>query len=342
MGLISKEYAEVVDKACCGSHTHTSFQIRMPYIKGMLHQVDFKDFLNRSGTQTIVDIWGKAHPVRSVDIILTRSQFKAYGWLRENCMTWEDYWDAFRDYNHALYITNLSKTEPEKLVELNYQFLSTLSIQPEEFRPADLPEGWDHSPADDPRQWLTKATETAYYNFRANEAYQQEYFRRGLSQPKGSRAHIMARVLEKNPKFIREPIYVEQLDGQARKVLRGYAVGRLLVPGDNRFLSGDLLELLRRLIAPRVFQLPGERDFCNQVLGDFFAEDSFFAPGAAYNHEDSCTLLRDPHIARNEELQLSVYPEGDELRQHYLGHLTDVVMVSADSLAAERLGGRRL
>ena len=114
------------------------------------------------------------------------------------------------------------------------------------------------------------------------------------------------------------------------------------MPGDNRFLSGDLLELLRRLIAPRVFQLPGERDFCNQVLGDFFAEDSFFAPGAAYNHEDSCTLLRNPHIARNEELQLSVYPEGDELRQHYLGHLTDVVMVSADSLAAERLGGRRL
>ena len=249
------------------------------------------------------------------------------------------YWDAFRDYNHALYITNLSKTEPEKLVELNYQFLSTLSIQPEEFRPADLPEGWDHSPADDPRQWLTKATETAYYNFRANEAYQQEYFCRGLNQPKKSRAHIMARVLEKNPKFIREPIYVEQLDGQARKILRGYAVGRLLVSGDNRFLSGDLLELLRQLIAPRVFQLPGEQDFCNQVMGDFFAEDSFFAPGAAYDHEDSCTLLRNPHIARNEELQLSVYPEGDALRQHYFDHLTDVVMVSADSLAAERLGG---
>lgn len=339
VGLISKEYAEVVDKACCGSHIHTSFQIRMPYIKGMLHQVDFKDFLKRSGTQSIVDIWGKAHPVRNVDIILTRSQFKAYGWLRENGMTWEDYWDAFRDYNHALYITNLSKTQPEKLVELNYQFLSTLSIQPEEFRPADLPEGWSHSPEDDPRQWLTKATETAYYNFRANEAYQQEYFCRGLSHPKGSQANTMARVLEKNPKFIREPIYTEQLDGQARKILRGYAVGRLLVPGDNRFLSGDLLELLRQLIAPRVFQLPGERDFCNQVLGDLFAEDCFFAPGAAYDHEDSCTLLRNPHIARNEELQLSVYPEGDELRQHYLGHLTDVVMVSADSLAAERLGG---
>ena len=106
----------------------------------------------------------------------------------------------------------------------------------------------------------------------------------------------MARMLEKNPKFIRESIYAEQLDGQARKILRGYAVGRLLVPGDNRFLSGDLLELLRQLIAPRVFQLPGERDFCNQVMGDFFAEDSFFAPGAAYDHETAAPFSATPTL----------------------------------------------
>ena len=52
---------------------------------------------------------------------------------------------------------------------------------------------------------------------------------------------IMAQVLKKNGNFIHEPIYAEQLDAQAKKILKGYAVGRLLVPGDNRFLSGDLL-----------------------------------------------------------------------------------------------------
>ena len=34
-----------------------------------------------------------------------------------------------------------------------------------------------------------------------------------------------------------------------------------------------------------------------------------------------------------------MYPSDDELRAHCLGHLTDVVMVSADTLSAERLGG---
>lgn len=339
VGLISKEYAETVDKAYCGRHCHTSFQIRLPYIKGMLHQVDFKDFLKRSGTQVIQDIWGINHSVQNVDIILTRSQFKADRWLQENDMSWKDYWKAFRKYRHALYITNTNKEHAESLVALNYQFLSTVSIQPEEFRPADLPDGWNCSPETDKRQWLTKATETAYYNFCANSYFRKKYFLDGLSQPRKSRAYILAAVLNKNPRFINEPIYTDALETQAKTLLKNYAIGHLLVPGDNRFLSGDLLELLRQLMSPRVFQMPAERVFCDAVTVDFFAEDSFYAPGAAYGHDESCTLLRNPHIARNEELQLSVYPDGDELREHYLGHLTDVVFVSADSLAAERLGG---
>ena len=339
VGLISKEYAEVVDKAYCGRRCHSSFQIRLPYIKGMLHQVDFKDFFKRAGTQTVQDIWGVNHSVQDVDIILTRSQFKAEQWLRDNNMSWKDYWKAFRKYRHALYITNTNKAQAEALVALNYQFLSTVSIQPEEFRPTDLPDGWTRSPETDKRQWLTKATETAYYNFCANDSYRRAYFLRGLSQPRKSRAHILAAVLNKNPRFLREPIYTDALEAQAKTLLKNYAIGHLLVPGDNRFLSGDLLELLLQLMSPRAFQLPAERAFCDAVAADRFAKDSFYAPGAVYEHEDSCTLLRNPHIARNEELQLSVYPAGDELREQYLGHLTDVVFVSADSLAVERLGG---
>lgn len=38
-GLISKEYAARLNKALGGRHT--SFQIRLPFVKGMLHQVDF-------------------------------------------------------------------------------------------------------------------------------------------------------------------------------------------------------------------------------------------------------------------------------------------------------------
>jgi len=342
VGLISKEYAAVINHAYGDGHDHTSFQIRMPYVKGMLHQVDFKDFLKRTGTQSIQDIWGKIHAVKDVDIILTRSMFKAYDWLNECGMTWKDYWRAFQKYEHALYITNVSRAVPEALTELNYQFLVTLSIQPEEFRPADLPDGWNHSPADDPRTWLTKETELAYYNFRVNEHFRVRHFLKPLREPsvnRRSRVYRMAEILMKNPLFIHEPVYVSELEAQAEAILKNYSQGHLIVAGDTRFLSGDLFELMRRLVWPSTFLMPDQRRFNDELLRYPFDDEHFFAPMAAYSHGDSCTLLRNPHIARNEELQLSFYDDIDYLRQEYLGHLSDVVMVSAASLAADRLGG---
>ena len=346
-GLISKEYARVVDEKLCGKKVHTSFQIRMPYVKGMLHEVDFKDFLPLCGTDTITDLWGMEHSVRDVDVILTKSMFKGYGWLTASGMNWEDYRTVFHKYRHALYITNVSKEKPKQTTELNYQFLTTVSIQGDEFRPADLPDGWDHSPEEDPRNWLTKQTELAYYSFCADESFRQNYFLEKLERVSWWERHqgkdqILAAVLKKNPRFINEPVYAKRLEDEADKIVEQYAVGRLIVAGDNRYLSGDLLDFLAFLLPTVPPRKRRQRMFYSTVMTDHFPESSFYAPQAAYAHDDACTLLRNPHIARNEELQLSFYDTKEErkqMRHYYFGHLTDVVMVDSNMLAAERLGG---
>lgn len=346
-GLISKEYARVVDEKLCGKKVHTSFQIRMPYVKGMLHEVDFKDFLTLCGTDTITDLWGVQHPIQKVDIILTKSMFKGYGWLNGSGMSWEDYWAVFRKYRHALYITNVSKEKPEKITELNYQFLTTVSIQGDEFRPADLPDGWDHSPETGERNWLTKQTELRYYNLCANPQFRQNYFLEKADWISWWERHqgkdqILAAVLKKNPHFINEPVYARRLEDEADKIVEQYAVGRLIVAGDNRYLSGDLLDFLAFLLPTVPPRKRRQRMFYSTVMTDHFPESSFYAPQAAYAHDDACTLLRNPHIARNEELQLSFYDAKEErkqMRHYYFGHLTDVVMVDSNMLAAERLGG---
>lgn len=48
-GLISKQYARVIDRMFRGGTIHTSFQIRLPYIKGIVHQVDFQEILDSCG-----------------------------------------------------------------------------------------------------------------------------------------------------------------------------------------------------------------------------------------------------------------------------------------------------
>lgn len=330
-GLISKEYAHLVDEKLCGKKVHTSFQIRMPYVKGMLHEVDFKDYLDRSGADTITDLWGVQHPIQKVDIILTKSMFKGCSWLNGSGMSWEDYWTVFRKYRHALYITNVSKEKPEKTTELNYQFLNTVSLKADEFRPADLPDGWDRSPETDERNWLTKQTELAYYNFCANESFRQNYFLEKFERVSWWEQHqgkdqILAAVLKKNPCFINEPVYAKQLEAEADKIAEQYAVGRLIVAGDNRYLSGDLLDFLDCLPVTRTGTSKKTNDFIDFRWVQELGRENFFAPGAAYEPGHVCTLLRNPHIARNEEMQLYPLEERGHLYDQYLGHLTDVVI----------------
>ena len=340
-GLISKEYAARLNKALGGRHT--SFQIRLPFVKGMLHQVDFHDFFRSAGTTHLTDLWGVKHPVAKVDVILTKSMFKGYGWLTENGKSWEDYWAAFRKYRHALYVTNVSKERPQGFTQLNYQFLTTLSMTGEEFRPRDLPDGWEHSPKEDARQWLTKATETEYYKLRADAAYRRQVFTRQAGwwgADRKSRAYLLGKLLEKNPAFIGESVYQEQLEAMAQRLLKDYALGRLQVAGDVRFLSGDLLQFLVTLldVTPKK-RTKSQWTFLSVAQSIEFQDHAFYAPRPGYKGKSACTLLRNPHIARNEEILLDPYRPVEQMRKHYLGHLTDVVMVSSTMYAAERLGG---
>lgn len=57
-GILSPALAEEIDRLYCGKHIHTSFQIRMPYIKGMVHEVDFHGLFREATVTEITDLWG--------------------------------------------------------------------------------------------------------------------------------------------------------------------------------------------------------------------------------------------------------------------------------------------
>ena len=59
-------------------------------------------FRKRYHVKMIEDAWGKMHPVESVDMILTTSQFKAFDWFRDCGRDWNDYWKDFKKYNHEI------------------------------------------------------------------------------------------------------------------------------------------------------------------------------------------------------------------------------------------------
>ena len=82
-GMISGTYAALLNEKnkTIGA---TSYQIRMPFIKGMLHKVNFHDFFKEYGKMSndtpyyIKDVYGIKRDINKAHIILTKSMFKCY------------------------------------------------------------------------------------------------------------------------------------------------------------------------------------------------------------------------------------------------------------------------
>ena len=314
---------------------HNSFQIRMPYIKGVVHKVDFAALLSELEVPFIVDMWGNKHNPADVDIILTDSMFKGLKWMTDNDLSWAEYLERCKRYNHALYVSGKDKIEVQDTTELNYQFLNTLSITDDEFRPKDLPLGFKGSPEYDSRHWITKTTETEYYSLVADNAARRRYFIDELSEDlTDNRRKFRAELIKKNALFIDEPIYARELKDRAENLLGKYAMGKLLVAGDNRYLSDDLL----RLIAYMVKEAVGDGVAYSLLEKEFISDNFMYAPQPNYEKSDYYTILCSPHIARNEEVLVKPMVPG-KLREKYFSHLSYVIMVDSRSLIPERLGG---
>ena len=143
VGLIDPEFAKTLDALLGGSGEFRSFQLRMPFVKGMVHSVDFKGYLKEKypgETLNLEDIDGNAHPLDGIRMILPQSMFK--------CRKWFDvlqpkngvrlYFDRFNsdDYQHHLFVSqkNRAVSAEEDTVRLNYQVLQTCGIRWEQLQ----------------------------------------------------------------------------------------------------------------------------------------------------------------------------------------------------------------
>lgn len=339
-GILSPALAEEIDRLYCGKHIHTSFQVRMPYIKGMVHEVDFHGLFREATVTKITDLWGVEHPIERVRMILTKSQFKGCGWMTENRLTFEEYLKRLRAYRHTLYITGVNRTDSEQFTDLNYQFLSTLALSGEQFRPADKPFDWMNeciSDEDDrnSESWLTKTTEEIYYRLLNDEWFQFDYYVDHAPKNPKSRRYRLAEMLHRNDLLLAEKEYRRELDRAADTILRNFARGNLLVRGSVAYLSADLTLFLAELLKPHT---DGNRN-AEEIYRELLDARCRYTTAYGLTGSHMTALLRNPHIAKNEEVVVTPPYREAFIRRRYLSHLRGVVMVEPWSLIAERLGG---
>ena len=232
-GMISSAYADLINQKNKTIEA-TSYQVRMPFIKGMLHKVDFHEFFREYGKMSkdtpyyIKDVYGIKRDLNKAQIILTKSMFKCYDWVKDYAKInhIEDpmafFFESVKKYNHGLYIAKTNLSLLSQKVKINYQYLCTLNLTKEEFAS------------------LVKEHIDYIEEIKNNPNLQREILL-------GKRAKFPEETwkvaLSKNKDFLREPFIKEKIKGLIESYYREIYLGQLRVEGENRFLSGDLLGL---------------------------------------------------------------------------------------------------
>ena len=370
-GLVSPCFAEHMNisrkKEVYMKNSGVSFQIRMPYIKGMLHQVDFHLFFKEqlSGVDYYIkDIFGIPRRIADAQIILTKSMFKCAGWLMDyqnihpeikDPMEW--FFDQFRYYDHALYVCNTDSNMGAEKTTLNYQFLNTMAIDPKDL---DI--------------LIKHHLNEAHSITKTGAKYavdMVEYIAEILCEDEDVSNSIPAwrYALDLNPDFVKDPYVQSMLKTDEIARVKDVCGGRIIIDGALKYLSGDLLGLLIHMIYNKKVEKEGGMGGENG-LGIITEDGSFYIDtksnknavsrlrrelirtGKFYTADHARLglrtdrrygVLRNPHLSRNEQCSLRPYipDEKDEKNIYnvYFKHLKNVIMFPYESIDAISLGG---
>ena len=354
-GLISPDFAGYISNFLQVNYNFStpshSFQIRMPFIKGVLHEVNFNEFFSEQlqplkvNELLIEDFFGITRDLRKAKIIMTKSMFKCANWIKELWKTppnnfvsdpMKFFFEKFSKYDHALYVTNTEAhlSNPGR-VRLNHQFLSTLALSVEDFNSLVAEQCML---IDSFKERFTKS----FYSMPDFDSYELD----DDSNPDEIIFHSSAsrttclKALAKNPAFLKDP----KVDSISKDMEKGYTcnlgLGRLEVEGEQRFLSRDLLTLLIKILA-KVKNIKFDNATKNSLKKACLYQDRFFMPDNKLSimPDKRYVFLRNPHLSRNEQVILRAYVNRSSLYEKYFSHLKGVVMVSAKSTAPMALGG---
>ena len=369
-GLVSPFFAEYMNRIrqqeVYLKRPGVSFQIRMPYIKGMLHQVDFHRFFKEQLPENdyyIKDIFGIPRRIDDVQIVLTKSMFKCAGWLDDYCrihpeikdpMEW--FFNMFHLYNHALYVCGTDSNMGSKRVSLTYQFLNTMAIDPVQLD--NLIKRHLNEAHSITKTGAKYAVDMEEYN--AEASFEDEFF--------SSSIPAWRYALSLNSDFVKDPYVREKLKLDELALVKGVCKGQINVDGVLKYLSGDLLALLIHMIYNKKAENDdgiGTENGLGIKIGEEFQIDAktnkavvarlrsqLIRTGKFYTADHARLelqtgkrygILRSPHLSRNEQCALRPFiPEKEDennVYNRYFSHLKNIVMLPYESIDALSLGG---
>ena len=354
-GLISPEYANFVSDQLkvdynFGKDSH-SFQVRMPFTKGVLHSVNFKRFLieeklvDGSNPLEIKDVFGMKRDLNKAQIILTKSMLKCCGWLKDywkkHCEItdiMEFFFQQMKNFKHTMYVTGTdARFSNTGKVRLNYQFLSTLAL-----KGADL-EAIVKEHIDKIENVADSLMNNSSFDISDDDDSIDD--ENDITKQNENIRNKCLNILSKNKTFVHDPKIKAIIQEMQQNYKQNLCIGRFEVQGQQRYLSGDLLHFLID-IAKRIENVNISSETKKELYDKCLYSDRFYmavSPEMKFNlkYDKFYSFLRNPHLSRNEHILLRPYTDKNSLYEKYFSHLTGTVMVASDkeSLVPMALSG---
>lgn len=330
-GLITPLWRDGINNALGKSRERAdSFQVRMPFTKGMLHTVDFHGFLREyvleegEDSYLLKDYFGVERDLMKAEIVMPPSMFKMAKELSrlaeykniEDPMAY--FGERFVKYNHAIYVSGTDLPYSGKsIIEMNYQLLGTLSLGMDELRSLvdkhlEL--------ACDPIEYFKQVSPVIDDNGMNGSVVRYN-------------AAAWTNALLNDNRFSRNTYIKNILESTNMTMKKKIAEGHICVFGENRYISRDLLYFMIS-----VFKLGALRE---KLMEEVLEEDSFYMPKAMIDLKQGqyYPVFRNPHLSRLEQGAVRAEKKEGSVYEKYFGHLKGVIMLSYKSFIPQTLGG---
>lgn len=311
-GIHHPSISKIVKERINSKTDTTSILWRMPYIKGVTHEIDYTQYYKDHNITYINDIWGVQHDINEPMIILTESMYKGKKYFQKykDIRDWEEYWKRFKKYEHCIGIAkwNFSIDEEPIYTRGNYQILQDLELDYDDFETL----------AQDSIEWVQKIVN-------GDEFY--TYCFLGLVADRLKPIDSFAKAILKNPEMLKEYSVRNHVINLISKFIDEFKCGKLWLHSCYKFLVPDLIMLLNWIGKSEEGISP---EGCLEY-------NEFYSIGIDGIYNGEYLIERNPHICKSEHVILNGVNK--DIITKYCGHLTNICMINCKSITPQRLNG---
>lgn len=329
-GVHTKEISKVFNKYISNKHDSVLHQIRLPFLKGVSVEVDFRKFFRDNNVSKIKDVFGKWHDVNKIDCIWNTSMWKGYKYFKEafGNKGWNEYLKRVKKYKYKIGISKYSHhtDEIDLYSRLNFQYLQCLDLDNPKYIKKFKDKDMEYDILDK-KNWgkiinLAQYTTNLYEKIiKGDKLYTLKFLGINDSDEYSVESKYIEAVLI-NDDMLKDPSIKKMLKRKLDKAITQMKYGKIYASGFYHTVVGDIKGYLEYCAGLEPKGCLNANEFYTKTMPKGY-----------------CLSMRSPLVDPSEVNKIKIVE--NEFTKEYLDHFKnqDVCMINMHDISMQQQGG---